>query len=90
MALKPGETRDLKRSYKRLLWFILGVLLVDAFIAFLIFRANPRFNPVLCGFIIICITSVLYLIYLWICAKIDKKKKEKLEKSGKTDPFSRK
>ena len=90
MALKPVESRDLKKSYKRLLWFLLGVLILDAFIAFLIYRANPNFNSVLCGFIIICVTSILYLLFLWACAKLDKKKEEKREREGKTDPFTRK
>ena len=88
MKLKPNESRDLRRSYKRIGWFLLGVLLIDAFIAFLIFRANPEFNGFLCGVIIICITTVFYLIYLWVLGKLDKRKKERLEKSGKKDPFS--
>ncbi|MBQ8444046.1 MAG: hypothetical protein IJX25_01655 [Clostridia bacterium] len=88
MQLRPNEARDLKKSYKRLGWFLLGVLLIDAFIAFLLY-SYTSIGDFLCGFIIVVITGVLYLIYLWICAKTDKKKKEKLEKSGKRDPFTR-
>ena len=47
-------------------------------------------HPVLNGFIIICITAVLYLLFLVICAKIDKKKKEKLEANKNKDPFTKK
>lgn len=88
MQLKPTERRDLRKSYKRIGWFILGIFLIDAFIAFLIYRANPEFNGVLCGVIIISITTVLYLVYIWVLNKLEKRKKEKLEKSGKKDPFS--
>ena len=89
MQLSPNERRDLKQSYKRIGWFLLGVLLIDAFIAFLLYYWFPYINQVLCGFIIVVITALLYLVYLWICSKIDKRKKEKLEKSGKKDPFTR-
>lgn len=85
--LLPKEGRDLRKTSKRLMWFLLGVFIVDAFICFLFFKYT-QMNKVLAGFIIICITGVLYLLFLFICAKIDKKKKEKLEKSGKKDPFS--
>ena len=89
MQLKPTEARDLKKSYKRIGIFLIGVLLIDAFIAFLLYYYAPNLNEVLCGFIIVVITTALYLLYAWICGKIDKKKKEKLEKSGRKDPFSR-
>ena len=85
--LRPEDSRDLMKSYKRLAWFILCIVLFDAFIAYLLYRYT-KISGVLCGFIIICITTLVYLLFLAICAKIDKKKKEKLEKSGKKDPFS--
>ena len=85
--LLPKEGRDLRKTSKRLMWFLLGVFILDAFICFLFFKYT-QMNKVLAGFIIICTTGVLYLLFLFICAKIDKKKKEKLEKSGKKDPFS--
>ena len=88
MQLKPTERRDLRRSYKRLGLFILGIFLIDAFIAFLIYRSNPEFSGFLCGLIIVCVTTVFYLLYLWVLKKLDARKKEKLEKSGKKDPFS--
>lgn len=88
MQLKPTERRDLRNSYKRIGWFILGVFLIDAFIAFLIYRADPNFSGFLCGLIIVSITTIFYLIYLWVLKKLDARKKQKIEKSGKKDPFS--
>lgn len=85
--LKPNESRDLRKSYKRLAWFLLGVVLIDAFIAFLLYRYTT-ISDFLCGLVIVLLTTILYLLYLWVCSKFDKRKKEKLEKSGKKDPFS--
>ncbi len=87
--LLPDQRRDLRKSYKRILWFILGIFLFDAFICYLFFRYT-NMHPVLNGFIIICITAVLYLLFLVICAKIDKKKKEKMEANKNKDPFTKK
>lgn len=85
--MQATEKRDLKKTYKRLIWFILGVFLIDAFVCFLLFKYT-NINEVLAGFIIIVLSTLLYLLFSFVCAKIDKKKKEKLEKSGKKDPFS--
>ena len=76
------------KTYKRLAIFLVIVFIFDAFIAYLFYRYT-QINTVLCGFIIIVITSILYLLFLWICGKIDKRKKKKLEESGKKDPFTR-
>lgn len=89
MVLKPEQSRDLKKNYKRLALFLVLVFVFDAFIAFLFFEYT-KINSILCGFIIICITGVLYLLFLWVCAKIDKRKAKRLEESGKKDPFTRK
>ncbi len=86
--LDPKESRNLKKSSKRLIIFLLSVFIFDVFICFLLFKYTS-ISSVLGGFIIICITFVLYLLFSLICAKIDKKKKEKLEKSGKKDPFTK-
>lgn len=85
--MQQNEKRDLKIKSKRLLWFILGIFIVDAFICFLLFKYTT-ISQVLAGFIIIVFTAIIYLLFLFLCDKIDKKKKEKLEKSGKKDPFS--
>ncbi len=45
-------------------------------------------NKVLAGFIVICITAILYLLFSLICAKIDKKKKKRLEENKNKDPFT--
>lgn len=87
--MQQDEKRDLKVKSKRLLWFILGIFIVDAFICFLLFKYT-NLSEVLAGFIIIVFTALIYLLFLFLCDKIDKKKKEKLEKSGKKDPFSHK
>ena len=85
--LQPQESRNLKKSYKRLAIFLIVVLLFDAFIAFLLYKYT-NISSVLCGFAIIVFTTLLYLLFLLICAKIDKRKKERIEKAGKKDPFS--
>ena len=85
--MQQNEKRDLKIKSKRLLWFILGIFIFDAFICFLLFKYT-KINEVLAGFIVIVFTALLYLLFLFLCDKIDKKKKEKLENSGKKDPFS--
>ena len=85
--MKENERRDLKVRNKRLLWFILCVFILDAFVCFLLFKYTSM-SQVLAGFIIIVLTALLYLLFLVLCDKIDKKRKEKLEKSGKKDPFS--
>lgn len=87
--LQPKESRDLKRTYKRLCVFLVVAFLIDGFIAFLLLKYTG-INNVLCGFVIIVFTSILYLLFLWLCAKIDKRKKERIEKEGKKDPFTHK
>ncbi len=87
--LQPKESRDLKKTYKRLCIFLVIALVIDAFLAFLLYEYTSV-SDVLCGFIIIVFTTLLYLIFLLICAKIDKRKKEKIEKEGKQDPFTKK
>lgn len=86
--IKPEEGKNLKKTSKRLIIFLLIALVIDAFIAFLFFYYT-KISEVLCGFIIIVITGVLYLLFCLICAKIEQRKKQRLEKSGKKDPFTR-
>ena len=85
--LLPNQSRDLRKKYKRLMWFLIAVFIFDVFICFIFFEYTSM-NKVLAGFIVICITAVLYLLFSLICAKIDKKKKEKLEKNKNKDPFT--
>ena len=86
--LKPQESRDLKKTYKRLAWFLVIAFVLDAFIAFLLLKYTT-IGEVWTGFIIIVFSTFLYLLFLWLCAKIDKKKKQRLEESGKKDPFTK-
>ncbi len=88
MLINPEEKRNLKRSNKRLLIFLLIAFVIDAFIAFLFFQYT-NMHSVLCGFIIILITAVIYLLFLWICGKIDKRREKRLADSGKKDPFTK-
>ena len=88
MLINPKEKRDLKKSYKRLAIFLLIAFIFDSFIAFLFF-SYTNMHEALCGFIIIVITAILYLLFLFICAKIDKKKAERLARDNKKDPFSK-
>ncbi len=85
--LLPNESRDLRKKYKRLLWFLPCVFVFDVFVCFLFFEYTS-INKILAGFIVICITAVLYLLFSLICAKIDKKKKGKLEQNKNKDPFT--
>lgn len=86
--LKPEISRDLKKKQKRLGLFLVLVFILDVLIAFLFFKYT-QINKVLCGFIIIVITAFLYLLFLGVCAKIDKRKEKRLAESGKKDPFTR-
>ena len=86
--LEPSSKRDLKKSYKRLMIFLAIIFVFDGFIAFL-FIKYTNMHPVLCGFLIIVITTFFYLIFLAICAKIDQRKKKRISESGKKDPFSK-
>ena len=89
MLLSPKAGRDLKRTYKRIAIFLVGVFLIDAFICFILYSYTGLIDyPVVCGIIIVAITTILYLLFSLLCAKIDKKREEKREKSTKRDPFS--
>ncbi len=85
--LDPKERRNLKVSNKRLAIFLAIIFVFDCFIAFLFFKYT-NLHSVLCGFIIIVITAILYLLFLLICAKIDKNKEKKRANRGKRDPFT--
>lgn len=85
--LHPKESRDLKKTYKRLCVFLVIAFVIDAFLAFVLFK-YAKISEVVCGVIIIVWTALFYLLFLLICAKIDKRKKQRIEKEGKKDPFS--
>jgi len=87
--MKPEDGRDLRKAYKRLMWFLLCIFLIDAFIVFLLIN-YANLSPVLSGFIIIVFTSIVYLCFYLICDKIDKRKKIEQEREKYKDPFSKK
>ncbi len=82
----PKESRDLKKQYKRMIWFVAIVFIFAAVICYLLILAG--LSPVASGAIIIVIVGILYLLFLFICAKIDKKKAAKQKKQESRDPFS--
>ena len=88
MLITPGEKKDLKKTTKRLMIFLAIVFLLDAFIAFLFFEYTS-IHPVLCGFLVILITTILYIFYNLLCSKIDKRQEKRLQESGKKDPFTK-
>ena len=56
-------------------------------LSFSSWSASVGLNAVLNGFIIICLAGIFYLVFLFICAKIDKKKGKEREKDKNRDPF---
>ncbi len=86
MKLDPQANKQLHRKYKRMIWFVAIFFIFGAVISYLLVLAGV--NPILNGFIIICLAGVFYLLFLLICAKIDKKREEKREKDKNRDPFA--
>ena len=87
--MTPEDGRNFRRNYKRLMWFLLGIFLIDFFIVFVLIN-YAHLSSVLAGFIIIVFTSICYLWFYLICAKIDKKKKEQQNSEKYKDPFTKK
>lgn len=87
--MKPEDGRNLRRNYKRLMWFLIGIFMLDFFIVFVLIN-YAHLSSVLSGFIVIVFTSICYLFFYFICAKIEKKKKEKQEEEKYKDPFTKK
>ena len=84
----PNESRDLKRKTKRLFIFLAIVFGLDVFICFLLLYYTALSSAV-CGVIIVAITTILYLLFLLLCAKIDKKRETKQKENKTKDPFSK-
>lgn len=85
--MRAKDSRDLKRKYKRLLIFLAIIFVVELVLCYLLMMAG--LSNVLCGVIIVLTASIFYLLFLWICAKIDKKRAERLEKEATKDPFTK-
>ena len=86
MKLDPQANKQLHRKYKRMMWFVCIFFVFGVVISYLLVLAGV--HPVLNGFIIICLAGVFYLLFLLICAKIDKKREEKRDKESDRDPFT--
>ena len=82
--MKNTEMQNLKRSLKRLALF-LGIVLVPCLVVcVLLFSVDiPNWLVI---FILVLILCVLYFLFLFVCAKIDKKKEDRLK--NKKDPFA--
>lgn len=85
--MRAKDSRDLKRKYKRMLIFLAIIFVVELVLCYLLMMAG--LSNVLCGVIIVLSASIFYLLFLWICAKIDKKRVERLEKETTKDPFTK-
>lgn len=84
--IDPEQHKKLHKNYKRLLWFI-PLFFLFALAIFFVLYTYAKLSPVLIGFIIICIASIFYLLFLFVCGRIDKKKDEKREANKNRDPF---
>lgn len=85
--IAPKESKNLRKSLKRTMMFLVGVFIFCLVESYLLQLAG--LSAVWNGFVIIVTAAVLYLIFILICAKIDKKKEQKLRENKSKDPFSR-
>ena len=84
--MKVSERMILKDRLKKL-----GIFCLIVFIPVLVlsvvmmsFGVSEAVNII----ITVVILFVLFLLYLYICSVIDKKREKKLKESGKKDPFA--
>ena len=84
--LAPKESRGLRRQFKRTMWFLLGIFVFCLVESYLLILAGV--SAVWNGVIIVLTATVFYLIFLLICAKIDKKRKREEVENKTNDPFS--
>lgn len=86
--MQNSQKRVMKKNVKRMAWFI-GIYFIFALFFSALLQIAGIKSPVLNGFIIIITAFVFYLIFILICAKIDKKKEERdAEKTKEADPFA--
>lgn len=83
----PKESKSLRKTLRRTMWFLVGIFAFCLVESYLLLLAGVP--AVWNGFIIIVTASVFYLIFLAICAKIDKKKEKREAEEKHKDPFSR-
>lgn len=87
VSVNMSGRRLMKQQMKRTMWFICVYAVIALIIsAVLIVYTNiPQWLNML---VIVVIAGVFYLLFLWICAIIDKKKAEKQQQNPNDDPFS--
>lgn len=85
--LNHGGKRQMKKQVKRTMWFIAGYAVIALIISALLIVCTdvPQWLNML---VIVVLAGVFYLLFLWVCAIIDKKKAEKDSQNPKDDPFS--
>ena len=80
--------REYKRKVKRTVWFIAIYFVFALFFCALLQVVGIK-SAVLNGFIVIVTAGIFDMLFLWICAKIDKRREEKEKSKPKEfDPFS--
>ncbi len=80
--LQPKDKRPMKKAMKRFVWFVVAYFVVAILVAGLLIAYTniPQWaNMIIC----VVLAGAMYLVFLGICAKIDKKKKEKEESEPK-------
>ena len=85
--MESREKRALKKTVKRMGWFI-GIYFIFAlfFAALLQIAGVPQWLNMI---IIILVAGICYLLFWLVCGKIDKKREEKdQEKTKEFDPFA--
>lgn len=81
------EGKNLRKTIKRTLYFMVAIFIICLPECYLLILAG--LSAAVNGIIIICTAAVLYLLFLIICAKIDKKRERDRLESPTKDPFSK-
>ena len=82
-----NNKRVLKRNVKRMAWF-LGIFFVFALIiaALLQVAGIPQWLNMI---IIVVLAGLCYLLFWWLCVKVDKRKEQiESQKTKEFDPFA--
>ncbi len=80
--LEPKDRRPIKKTMRRFVWFVVAYFVVALVVAGLLIAYTniPQWaNIIIC----VVLAGAMYLVFLWICAKLDKKEKEKEESQPK-------
>lgn len=80
--IQPKDKRPMKKTMKRFMWFVVAYFIVGIFVAtaLAVWADIPQWaNIIIC----VVLAGIMYLAFLGICARIDKKKKEKEESQPK-------